>query len=80
MSPNDPQATAHATTVAVLSLAIQVVSQRILVILAMLITAGMFGYALWAHEWIALVTAASFAVLVFLPILWRSGANANQAN
>lgn len=47
--------------------AIKILGTRVLTWAAMLITAGMFGYALWAPDLIRLATATIFAVLVF----WR---------
>jgi hypothetical protein len=58
--------------VTVLSLALQAVSQRIVVLLAMAATIGLFSWSMYEHSWISVATAALFAVLVFLPVLWRS--------
>lgn len=68
-------ATSHSTMVTVLSLALQAVSQRIVVLLAMAMTFGLFAWAMWMHEWIALAIAGTFAALVFLPVLYRSSPN-----
>lgn len=67
------QATSHSTMVTVLSLALQAVSQRIVVLLAMAATIGLFCWSMWAHTPLSLYTASAFAVLVFLPVLLRSG-------
>lgn len=71
------QATSHSTMVTVLSLALQAVSQRIVVLLAMGMVFGLFSWAMWMHTPLSLYTASAFAVLVFLPILWRSHASQN---
>lgn len=73
-----PEATSHSTMVTVLSLALQAVSQRMVVLLAMAMTFGLFCWAMWMHQWIALAIAGSFAVSVFLPVLHRSAKNAEN--
>lgn len=70
--PTETQATSHSTMVTVLSLALQAVSQRIVVLLAMFATIGLFAWSMWAHTPLSLYTAGAFAVLVFLPVLWRT--------
>jgi hypothetical protein len=76
--PEASQATSHSTMVTVLSLALQAVSQRIVVLLAMAVTSGLFGWSMYERTWISVATAACFAVLVFLPVLIRSGHNAQN--
>lgn len=61
------------TTVAtVLSLALQALSAKAVVLLAMTMCFGLFAWAMASASWISVSTAAIFACLVFLPILWRS--------
>lgn len=55
----------------ILSIALQVLSTKVILILALGVTAALFFWAMWAHSWITLAIAASFAVLVFLPVLVR---------
>jgi hypothetical protein len=62
----------------ILSLALQLVSAKIILILALGITAGLFAWAMWYGKLIPLAIAASFAILVFLPILLRGDRNAQQ--
>jgi hypothetical protein len=64
----------------VLSIAMQVVSQKAILILTLGVTAGLFFWAMWAHSWIALAIAASFAVLVFLPVLLRGDKRAQDGS
>jgi hypothetical protein len=56
---------------ALLRLTYRVLAMRILVYVALVMTAGVFCWALAAATWLALATAGTFAVLVFLPILYR---------
>lgn len=56
----------------VLSIALQVLSDKAVFIVALGMAFGLWCWAMWAHEWIAVATAASFTLLVFLPILLRS--------
>jgi len=72
--PEASQATSHSTMVTVLSLALQAVSQRVLLVLALGMGFGLFCWSMWAHTPLSLYTACAFAVLVFLPVLWRSHA------
>ena len=60
------------TVTAVLSMALQTLSTRIVILLAMSMTFGLFCWAMWMHEWIALAIAATFALCVFLPVFLRS--------
>jgi hypothetical protein len=54
-----------------LRLTYRVLAMRALVYVALLMTTGLFCWALGAGTWQALATAAIFAMLVFLPILYR---------
>lgn len=56
----------------ILSIALQVLSTKILVLVTLGINAGLFFWSMWYHSWISLAVAASFSVLVFLPVLYRS--------
>lgn len=64
----------------ILSIALQVVSGKVILILALGVTAGLFAWAMWMHAWIALAIAASFAVLVFLPVLFRGDNRAKDSS
>jgi hypothetical protein len=56
---------------ALLRLTYRVLAMRILVYVALVMTAGLFCWALAAGTWQALATSGTFAVFVFLPILYR---------
>jgi hypothetical protein len=55
----------------ILSIALQVVSNKVLLILGLGMSFGLFCWAMWMHEWIALAIAVAFAVIVFLPVLFK---------
>ena len=65
------------TVTAVLAMALQALTAKVVVILAMLMSGGLFAWAMGKGDWVALATASSFAILVFLPVLWRQ-THANQ--
>lgn len=64
----------------ILSIALHVVSTKVILLVTLGITAGLFFWAMWYHAWIPLVIAASFAVLVFLPVLLRGDPRGKQDN
>lgn len=60
----------------VISIALTLLSAKVVLILTLGVTAALFAWAMWYHAWIPLAIAASFAVLVFLPVLWRGDSRA----
>lgn len=61
-----------------IALVVQVISARAVILLALLMTMGLFSWALWDETWIALADAALFAVIVFLPVLFRGSGNGKK--
>lgn len=57
----------------VMALVLQVLSARAIILLALLMTLGLFAWALAVGTVLALIDAGLFAVLVFLPVLWKGG-------
>ncbi len=49
----------------------QVLATRVLSLLGLVATVALFGAALAQQSWLSLTAAGIFAVLVFLPLLWR---------
>ena len=76
-----PEAQTHASNVgtvpAVLAMALQALTAKVVILLSMGMTFGLFAWAMWAHEWIAVATAGLFAAIVFLPVFLRSTKNAS---
>lgn len=60
-----------------MALVLQVLSARAIILLALLMTLGLFAWALAVGTVLALVDAGLFAVLVFLPVLWN-GSNGKK--
>ena len=56
---------------AVLRVTYRVLAMRAMVYLALLMTVALFSAALYKGTWVALAASGTFAVLVFLPILYR---------
>ncbi len=48
--------------------ALLVLNSRVFTLLAMLLSAGLFAWSLYDPNWIRIVGAVCFSVLVFLPI------------
>ncbi len=61
----------------VLSLALQALSAKAVILLSMVMTFGLFAWAMADKTPISSITAGVFAVLVFLPVLWRQHAREN---
>lgn len=46
----------------------RVLSTRIVMILTLLMTFALFGYAMWQPDYLRLACATAFALFVFLPV------------
>ena len=57
----------------ILTLALQLLMGRVLLILALGMTFGLYCWSMWAHSWIALAIAGAFSIVVFLPVLMKQG-------
>lgn len=64
--------------VSVISMALKILAERVLVLLALGMTFGLFCWALWAGTNISLITSAVFALGVFLPVLFRGSQNGSK--
>jgi len=60
----------------VLALAVKYLTAQLLSYIGLAATIGMYCWAMWAHSWIAYITAATFGAVVFLPILWKGDRHA----
>lgn len=61
----------EATAIVVLRLALRALSERILSMMALLMTFGLACWAMYDPNWQRDGIAAFFAVAVFLPCVWR---------
>jgi len=64
--------------VSLLNLALQVVSQRVTVLLTAGMAFALYCWSMWEHSWISLAIASAFAVLVFLPVLLKGAFSAKD--
>jgi succinate-acetate transporter protein len=55
----------------ILSVALQAVAAKVVVIIGLLMVFGLFCWAMFLHDLIALAVAGAFALVVFLPVLFR---------
>lgn len=55
----------------VVNLALDVLSRRVLVLLSMLLSALLFGWAMWDPDIIRVVLCGMFAGFIFLPTLFK---------
>jgi hypothetical protein len=53
--------------------ALRLLQQKLVLVVALLLTAGGFAWAMYLQTQLAAIIAAAFAILVFLPILWSQG-------
>jgi hypothetical protein len=53
--------------------ALRLLQAKLILVLALLLTACAFGWAFYLQTQPAIILAAGWAVLVFLPILWSTG-------
>lgn len=59
------------TTLSIIGLLMKALSSRVLLIVAMLMTFGLFCWSMYLGTALSLVVACAFAVLVFLMILLK---------
>jgi hypothetical protein len=63
------QQTFDGQLLAVLDAVVKITSARVLSMLALMMTFGLFCWAMWMQSTLACVVSGGFAVLVFLPTL-----------
>lgn len=51
---------------------LRLLAARLIAILSLLMSFGLFCYAISDHSWVAYVTATTFALVIFIPALWNS--------
>jgi hypothetical protein len=56
--------------VAAIEVAYKVLSRRLLTLLGLLMTFGLFVWAMMAATWLHFAIAGAFGIVIFLPILW----------
>jgi hypothetical protein len=51
------------------NVALRVIQERLVLILCMLMTFGMFAWAMWLQSVLGAIIAAAWGILIFLPVL-----------
>jgi hypothetical protein len=77
--PREARARNTLTAASVLALALQALSARLVLLVALLMTFGLFAWAMARPTVLDFSGAAGFACLVFLPVLWRSHAHSQNS-
>lgn len=62
-------------------LALRVIQERLLVMVCMLITAGLFSWAMWLQSVLGAIIATTWGLTIFLPVLFagRRDTDAQEA-
>lgn len=50
--------------------ALKVLQERIILVLALLLTFALFGWAMWLQSTLAVIIAATWGLTIFLPVLF----------
>jgi hypothetical protein len=58
--------------------ALKLIQARIILILCLLLTAGMFAWAMWLQTTLGAIIAATWGLMIFLPVLWAGGRGASD--
>lgn len=64
---------------AFMALALRVLSERLLCILALLMTFGLFCWSMWMQTVLSAVIASTFGGVIFLPVLFSSRSRSAHA-
>lgn len=65
---------------ALVDMALKVLSQRVLTILALAMTFGLFCWAMALGAWLHFAIAGAFGITIFLPILWVGKPGVSDGN
>lgn len=66
--------------VAAIKVAFGILAARFLAALSLLMTCALFGWAMASATWLHFIVAATFGMVIFLPVLWSTrtiGANSD---
>ena len=55
------------------NVALHVLQARIILVVCLLLTAGIYGWAMWLQTQLGAIIAAAWSLLVFLPVLYSAG-------
>jgi hypothetical protein len=58
---------------------LQILADRVLLFITLFLNAALFGYAVYAPDWVRFATAVAFSLTVFFPVLkLRAGGIKNE--
>lgn len=60
-----------------IKVAYQVLAARVLAFVALLMTFGLFAWAMYVGTWLHFTIAGAFGLLIFLPVLYSAGFRSN---
>jgi hypothetical protein len=66
--------------VAAIQVALKVLGARFLTLLALLMTFGLFAWAMFQATWLHFAIAAAFGIVIFLPVLWHGRTGDQNVN
>lgn len=55
------------------NVALHVLQARVILVICLLLTAAIYGWAMWLQTQLGAIIAASWSLLVFLPVLYSAG-------
>lgn len=61
------------------NIALKLLQTRIIVVICLLFTAAIYGWAMWLQTQLGVIIAAAWSVLVFLPVLYSAGGGKSHA-
>jgi hypothetical protein len=70
MMTHEEEAQILSRTTQAIKVAYAILSTRVLALLALLMTFGLFSWAMTKGDWLHFAVAGAFAVTIFLPVLW----------
>jgi len=65
-------------SVSLIRLALSVISDRLITIIALLMSCGLTAYTLWAGDWTRVATLAIFVLFAYLVVKTKEKSNAKQ--
>ena len=61
------------------NVALRLLQARLVLILALLLTAGLFAWAMLIQSVLGAIIATVWGLIIFLPVLWRTGHGGHDA-
>jgi hypothetical protein len=61
-----------------LNVMLKVLQERLIVVLALLLTAGLYGWAMWLQSTLGVIIAGAWGLTIFLPVLYAGSRGATD--